>query len=128
MFNSAKDGYNKTYGGLGKHTANYELIYELWQQGKNISSIQEALKYDPYTISAGLAYYGVTSDEIRERSYVVQSKDVVMLDPDTNEPLRTFASLRDASNAIGVSHCVSIWRACHGKMKQAHGYSWRFMS
>ena len=48
-YQSFKYGYNATLGGDGKRLRNYNLIYTLYQQGKNIKEISEILHYDEKT-------------------------------------------------------------------------------
>ena len=53
-FGSFKYGYNATIGGDGKAYADYNLIFSLWQQGKNNLEIQTILGYDTQTIRIAL--------------------------------------------------------------------------
>ena len=55
FYGSFKYGYNATKGGDGKAYADYDLIYALWNEGKNISEIHNILKYDYDTISLALS-------------------------------------------------------------------------
>ena len=43
QYGSFKYGYNATKGGDGKHYCNYDLIYDLYQEGKTIKEISSII-------------------------------------------------------------------------------------
>lgn len=56
-------GYNIAVGGGIVNRANYEEIYNYWQQGYNIKEIAEKLEYDRNTVSKALDEYNVSKEE-----------------------------------------------------------------
>jgi len=69
ILGSFKNGYNATIGGDGKHYADYDLIFLLYQEGKTNKEIHELTGYDSKTISTALSLNGVSADERRKRGY-----------------------------------------------------------
>lgn len=122
-----KYGYNATIGGDGKHYADYDLIYRLWQEGKSGREIAKLTGYTTDTVKAALDDKKVTSDERKKRSNVLLQKPVVMLDKVTKEELRVFPSLKDAYIFLGKQHSGQISAVCNGKRKTAYGYSWKYI-
>lgn len=62
----------------------------------------------------------------REKAYDKNRKKVVQIDPKTKDMLMTFGSIREASEATGISD-ASISYACTGKRKTGGGYIWKFV-
>jgi len=60
-----------------------------------------------------------------EKSTQSKRKRVAMLNPDTGEEIRVFASLSDASRELGIS-IGNISAACKGKRRIAGGYGWSY--
>lgn len=79
FFDSYQNGYNSTLGGDGIRSINYNLIYEYWLQGYNITDISKMCSIGRDTVSRVLrGSYNITSEEIRKRGYISNYK----LDPD----------------------------------------------
>ena len=127
-YNSVLDGYNTTLGGVGKHYADYDAIYNLWQQGKSSIMIQQELKYDQHTIKVALESFGVTSKEIIQRRDKSFGNKVEMLDKSTGTVLQTFDTITDAHAFLDKKRSGHITQICQGKRKQAYGYKWRYVS
>lgn len=78
FFDSYQNGYNSTLGGDGIRSINYNLIYEYWLQGYNITDISKMCFIGRNTISRVLrGSYNITSEEIKKRGYISNYK----LDP-----------------------------------------------
>lgn len=134
------DGYNATLGGDGKAYINREEILDLWSSGKSLKEIVEIVKHDTGWISQILQSNGVDKTEISKRSQKHWGnrapKEVLMLDKNTNEILRTFDSTRDAARYLiqtlslnpksesGYSSHIS--EVCNGKRKTCQGYKWKY--
>ena len=93
VFNSYANGYNATKGGDGRPTVNYDLIYNLYNQGKTINEIATLTNYSILTIKNALTRQGIV---IQKRKAIGpklygslngKSKAVVMLDKNTEEEL-----------------------------------------
>ncbi len=127
QYNSYKNGYNATIGGDGKAYANYALIYNLWQEGKNILQIHNILKYDTKTIRTALNHYNVTEKERKKRGRKACSKSIAMLDKTTENILKIFPSIQEAFKFLGRQSGGQISGVCKGKRKTAYGYKWKYI-
>lgn len=121
-----KYGYNATLGGDGKHYCDYDLIYSLFQQGKNIKEITQITGYDGTTCRKALDNFNVSSETRHKRGNEARSKTVIQLNKDTNEILAIFPSLREAYESIGKPQSGHIAAVCQGKRKTAYGYKWMY--
>lgn len=54
-----------------------------------------------------------------------RAKSVVMFDS-TGNLVKTFATLKDAANAVGACGSAHISDCCRGKKEMAHGYRWAY--
>lgn len=126
ILGSFKKGYNATKGGDGKHYADYDLILQLFNEGKTNLEIQNITKYDGATISKALALKNITKEERLKRGREIVEKSIVMLDKDTEEDLQIFSSIKQAYDFLGKSHSGHIAAVCNGKRKTAYGYKWRY--
>lgn len=55
-----------------------------------------------------------------------KAKTVRMIDKKTNELVRTFGSLVDARNFLGIKSSSGIVRCCKGELKSTKGYKWEY--
>lgn len=127
LLGSFKYGYNATKGGDGKHYADYDLIYQLYNNGKNNLQIQQITGYDKDTISKALSIQGISKQERTKRGREAVEKSVVMIDKDTNEDLKIFSSITQAYDFINKQHSGHIASVCNGKRKTAYGYIWKLI-
>lgn len=75
FFNSYYNGYNSTLGGDGARYLDYELIYNYWLQGYNLTDISKICAIGRDTVSRILrGSYNITSEEIRNRGYISNYK------------------------------------------------------
>ena len=127
-YNSYRYGYNATRGGDGKRYADYDLIFTLYKQGKNIKQIRELTGHDDRTIATALNSKGITAEDRKKQGFQSIIKAVVMLDKNTLEELQVFESQSAAERFLGVkpgsSHIASV---CKGKRKTAQGYAWKYL-
>lgn len=121
-----KYGYNATLGGDGKHYCDYDLIYDLYNQGKTIKEIAKILNYNEQTCSKALTNKKVTHEERVKRGILSHSKTIIQLDKDTNEILNIFTSITEAYKSMNKQHSGHIAEVCQGKRKTAYGYKWKY--
>lgn len=126
ILGSFKNGYNTTRGGDGKQYADYDLIYQLFQNGKNVLEIHNITGYDSLTIRNALNNQGVSHEERARRGYNAIEKGIVMLDKDSEQEIKIFPSIQKAYDFLGKSHSGHIASVCNGKRKTAYGYKWRY--
>lgn len=124
---SFKYGYNATYGGDGKHYADYDLIYSLYQEGYTNKKIHELTNYDTTTITKAIELHGISHKDRALRGHQSIQHSVAQLDKDTEEILNIFSSLKDAYNYLGKQHSGHIASVCNGKRKTAYGYKWKYI-
>lgn len=133
VFNSYANGYNATKGGDGRPTVNYDLIYNLYNQGKTINEIATLTNYSIPTIKNALTRQGIV---IQKRKAIGpklygslngKSKAVIMLDKNTEEELQVFESANLAQAFLGGKGNGHISAVCQGKRKTAYGYKWKYL-
>lgn len=130
------NGYNATLGGDGKTYCDYNLVYNLWQEGKNNKEIQEITHYDHGTIAKILYEKGISTEKRIERGRITNRKPVLMYDLISGIGLKSFHSacegatyIKENKNIFASTHSIStnIARACGHKQKSAYGYGWKFI-
>ena len=129
------NGYNATLGGDGRNYADYELIFQLWKDGNNITQIHNKTGYDADTISNALNDKGVTKEEKEQRRISVNIKSITAYDKNGNL-IQAFNSQSDAARWIieqgkskaQVKNIVTligkVSRGIEGR-SQAYGYIWK---
>lgn len=124
-----KNGYNVTLGGDGKRYCDYDVVFELWQEGKSIEQIHTITKYDKGHISNILSTYKISSDEKKDRFYKRVSKSVKQIDINTGEVIAIYDSANEAARQLGhVNKNAGIGKVCRGQKEQAYGYKWEFVN
>ena len=126
IYGSFKYGYNATLGGDGKHYCDYDLIYALFQEGKNIKEISQITHYDISTCRKALNNFSVTAEMRQVRGLESIQKSIIQLDKDTNEIKAIYPSIQAAYKALNKQHSGHIAAVCTGKRKTAYGYKWRY--
>ena len=126
-YGSFKYGYNATRGGDGKTYADYDLIYSLWNEGKNNKEIQEITKYDYLTISIALSSYNISSEEKQRRGRINIQKPVAKLDKNTLQIIKVYSSIEEAYRDLQKQTSGHIAEVCKGKRKSAYGYGWKYL-
>ena len=125
IYGSFKYGYNATKGGDGKQYADYDLIYKLWLDGKNVKEIHNLTNYDNGTIRIALEENNISAIERRNRQIQKVERAVAMLDKNTKEIIKVFPSRKAAYDYLGKQHSGHIAEVCKGKRKTAYGYAWK---
>lgn len=127
-YGSFKNGYNATIGGDGKSYVDYELIYNLYNQGLSEKQIIKLTHHDHHTISKILANYGISGEDAWEKYQKEcnnNNKPVARLDLKTGEILEIFDSIGKAEKIFdGHNHISAV---CKGKRKSCKGYGWKFL-
>lgn len=127
QYGSFKYGYNATKGGDGKHYADYDLIYNLYKEGKNLIEISRILNYSEDTISKALNNFNISHEERVKQSRNYCRKSVLMIDKETDKILKIFASIKEAGEFFNIPRSRQhITEVCKGKRKTAYGYKWKF--
>lgn len=126
MYGSFKYGYNATIGGDGKRYCDYDLIYDLFNQGKSIKEIAKLLHYDVTTCSKALTNKGINHQLKEQRRIDLCSKSILQLDKDTEQIINIYPSIADAYKALNKQHSGHIASVCQGKRKTAYGFKWKY--
>lgn len=127
FFGTFKRGYNATKGGDGKTYLDYELIYKTYLETKSLTLTSQICGCDRKSIKKIIFIYDYPKEEF-EKNKVDNSKSVVMLDKETGEVLKTFASMVEAEKFLGKRKGgTHISDVCKGKRKTAYGYKWKFL-
>lgn len=120
---SFKNGYNPTMGGDKAKYVDYELIFRLFNQGRNLKDIRVITGYDCRTIQVALE--SISHQERLKRGHEGMFKAVAKLDKQTGEILEVFSSVREAEKRCGTNRHISA--VCNGKRKTAGGYRWKYI-
>lgn len=126
QLNTFKNGYNATKGGDGKHYCDYELVYSLYQEGKNQKEISKLLHYDEKTVRKILNNFQISHEDRNKRGRIKLSQKVLQLDKNTEEILAIYPSISEALRQFGVTNSGHISDVCQGKRKTAYGYKWKY--
>lgn len=126
FFDSYSNGYNATRGGDGWVRTDYDLIAQLYSEGKTGIEIANEIGVTKNTVYRALKAKGVKTLSNTEASKKVNSKPVGQYDKETMELIQIFSSLTDAAKAIGGNR-IHISRCAKGEKASAYGYKWRFI-
>ena len=126
-YNSFGDGYNATLGGDGRTYIDSVVVMNLWFEGYSEKQIAQKLNICVDTVSSILYDNGLTPEEIRKRGFKTIEKEVVQIDPITNEILNVFPSIAEANRYLGKQHSGHIAAVCQGKRKTIYGFKWKYL-
>ena len=125
-YNSYHYGYNATLGGEGRLKYNYEEIGNKYLELKNQTETAKFFGCSEDVVAIALdvlniSRFPVTNEKLKKR--------VLMIDKQTNDPIRIFSSVREASKALtgSVDGNGHIGQVCRGKRKTAYGYKWAWI-
>lgn len=139
FFGTFKKGYNATKGGDGKPYLDYELIYKTYLETKSLALTSKICGCDCKSIKKIIFMYGYSKDDFekdkennnrnaQQKARELLGKNVAMLDKETGEVLKTFASMVEAEKFLGKRKGgTHISDVCKGKRKTAYGYKWKFL-
>ena len=120
------NGYNIRQGGEQEIIYNYEAIYDKWKEGYLCKELQEIFNCTDKVIHNALLAYGVTQDEIYERSNFHKEEEyyIIALSPIDKKPLKIFESLRDIKKILNLKNISSIKKSIKNPQWKANGYYW----
>lgn len=120
-------GYNMTFGGEGSIKIDYNLVYNLWDDGNSIAQISKILNHSISQLKTILLNYkNFSIEENNKRTINATKKRVGQYDKNTQKLITIYDSIKDAAKAVNVDRsCIS--RCCSGKKKSSRGYIWRFI-
>lgn len=134
-YNSFKDGYNATYGGLGSNSIDYDEVVKTYLKLRSQKETAELLNISPFTVSSILQQENIDYDTSYEVLAKKCSKPVNMLSMD-GEFIRQFPSICKAAKHIiktgnkpynhifGIEqHIINV---CQGKRKSAYDHKWQY--
>lgn len=126
FYGSFINGYNATKGGDGTSYVDANIIYILWNNGKNLREIKDITGYDIGTIGNYLNDKGITHEQRMARGKAARNRPVAQIDPVTNQVIQTFPSSMSAGRAFGkkTNH---IYEVCNGKRKTTLGFKWKYI-
>lgn len=127
LLGTFKNGYNATIGGDGCSYADYDLIYSLYQEKKNIQQIHQITGYDKSTIRNALERKGISKEERQKRGREAIIRSIAQLDKETKEIINVFPSIKAAYDSLGKQHSGHIAAVCSGKRKSIYGYGWKYI-
>lgn len=137
--NTYHKGYNATLGGESKRYYNYKKLADKYLELLNLEKTAKFFGCDTDTIRKACKNYNIkilTSQEISKKQ---SSKPVAMLDKQTNQELKRFASLSDAAHYLvdnkitksfdrrGIMGHISQSIAKTYNRKSAYGYKWKYI-
>jgi group I intron endonuclease len=121
-------GYNATKGGDGTSYYNYKEVAEKYLELGTVHSVCEFYHCDAKTVRVACKEYNVKIATQAEQSRNKLSKPIIMIDKETNEPLKIFPSCSDAGRWCGdrrkSQHIVQV---CVGVRNTAYGYKWAWL-
>lgn len=97
---------------------------------KNIQNLEqcEFFHCDYATVRTACKEYGVKIITSAEQSKNNLSKPIIMIDKETNEPLKIFCSCSDAGRWLkDTKKCRHIAQVCNGARNTAYGYKWAWL-
>lgn len=127
FYDSYHNGYNLTPGGEGCPIYDRQSILLLWEQGYNQTQISEIIGCDRHTISKILQALKIPEEERKKFKAGNASKQVLLLDKNTNEMVYEFNSSAEALRFLGLepkTHASLVSRACKNQKYTAYGYRW----
>lgn len=131
-YNSFYDGYNCSLGGEGLQLYDYDLIWKLWQDGKNIKQISATLNCNDFVVRTCLDLHNISTEERKARSsknvlatYDKLKQPVQQINANTNQVINTFSSVTEAANFINGDNS-NISKACK-QQRIAYGYKWQYI-
>lgn len=135
FYDSYKNGYNDTFGGLGKSRINYDEVINAYAKTHNQTETAKTLGISPDSVSNILKQSDICVESGRDVSARLLSKPVDMYSLD-EEYLKSFNSVKQAAmyivnereipnrNIRGV--VINIGRVCNNKRETAYQLKWKW--
>lgn len=125
-YNSFKYGYNATLGGDGNPYLDYDLIFKIYQEVKNIHKTSILYGCDEHSVSKILNYFNVSHEERLKNVCRQNWKPIARLDKKTGEVLEIFDSVQQAEKKYPNTN-KHISAVCKGQRKSVGGYGWKYI-
>lgn len=132
-YNSFANGYNATYGGVGKPNVDYKRVISEYAKTQRVDITAKKLGIDQQTVRTILRENGIrilSSGEVirreNERKVSMYSLDgVKLLDFNSSFEAATFVSQLHGMKSFqsAMRHIIEV---CRGKRKTAYKYKWCF--
>ncbi len=124
---SYQNGYNATRGGEGRCLIDHKEVKQLYDIYKNVRKVAQLLGIHRETCSDILHGMGVNIRSSGEIARERWNTAVVQIDPKTGEVIKTFSSIKEAEQAIGLHGHGHIGDVCLGKRKTCGGFNWKYL-
>ena len=131
FYNYADKGYNGTSGGDGHPIYDYDLIWELWEEGYKIKEISSQVGCLDQVVRTVLNLHAVPTEERIARSIDDQinshkrfQREVNKIDINTGEIIETYDSVRGAARVNGIDNS-DLSKICRNS-GVANGYRWEY--
>lgn len=125
LFDSYKNGYNETRGGDGNQKADYELIIQLWNEGKNIQEIKNQTGYGKRALKAAFDAANINGiDRIKRQAGQYHITKIYQYNLE-GVYLCEYNSISEAEKENNISH-ANIVACLKGRRNTAGGYRWSY--
>lgn len=115
-----KQREEKVFVGSDKYEKFRKEVCDYYKQVKSIKKTSEHFHKDADAIKRILEFCNIEIYKYNNRV------PVVMLDKETEKPIKEFDSMREAEDFIGKKNAnVHISQCCNGIRKSAYGYKWK---
>ena len=122
-YDTVRNGYNTTWGGEGCQKCDYDLIIELWNEGKSITEIKEITGYGRHGLENAFNAAGISGmDRIKRQAGQYHIKSVYQYDLEGNF-IQSYDSIAEASRAVNTPH-TNIIKCLQGSRQTAGGFQW----
>ena len=127
LYNTYKNGYNETLGGDGACYLNLpeNEVCDFYLKNKNIKHTAEHFGCDRGSVKKILKRNNIELFDQSTTMLNIISQEVAQLDKNTEEVIKIWPSVHNASIAFGTKHIGSV---CKGKRKTAVGFKWKYVS
>ena len=121
-------GYNATLGGDGQHYYNYQEIAEKYCELQNQRETAKYFDCNVHTVKSACDSCGIETKSSSQVNREKDSKQVAMLDNETEDTIQIFDSISAAARFVQKPKGMgNITRVCKGKGETAYGYRWKFI-
>lgn len=122
-YDTVRNGYNTTWGGEGVQKCDYDLIIELWNEGKSIEEIKELTGYGRKGLEGAFNAAGISGKErIQRQAGQYHIKAVYQYDLE-GKFIQSYDSLSEASRTVETPH-GNIIKCLQGSRQTAGGFQW----
>ena len=131
-----KNGYNATIGGDGRAYINYDLVCSLYEKEQNQMAVANIMNISVDSVKHILTERNISTLNASESLALRNSKNVGLLDNDTNKIILIFNNSLDAAQYIKEENQLDssiktiaghIRAVCQNKRKTAYKHHWRFV-